>query len=313
MKKISEPIVFFGSGPVAAASLRLLANDFTIEAIITKPKPRHHHGSVPVLDVAAAMDVTVYTASTKQELDMLFASLQFRSRAAILIDFGIIVSQQVIDFFPLGIVNSHFSLLPEWRGADPITFSVLSGQEKTGVSLMLLTSGMDEGPLLAQGEYELTDDITTPVLTAELIRLSHALLLEILPRYLAGEITPVDQLQASISDVKEPTYSRKLSKEDGQLDFHKPAVELEREIRAFKEWPKSYTRFGTLEVTLTRAHVIDATGVAGQTAILNKVPIIYCGTQALAIDRIKPSSKKEMTGEAFLAGYKKLFLSPHQS
>src|SRR5690349_4191168 len=136
MKKISEPITFFGSGPVAAESLRLLAQSFTIEAVITKPRPAHHKGSVPVLELAEKLQIPVRTASTKSELDALFDSRPVKSRVAILIDFGIIVSQQVIDYFEYGIINSHFSLLPEWRGADPITFSILSGQPRTGISLM---------------------------------------------------------------------------------------------------------------------------------------------------------------------------------
>src|SRR5882672_4684555 len=95
-------------------------------------------------------NVPVVTASNKTELDSLLGQLHFTSRLGVLIDFGVIVSQKAIDHFDLGIINSHFSILPEWRGADPITFSILSGQEETGVSLMLLVRAMDEGPLLAQ-------------------------------------------------------------------------------------------------------------------------------------------------------------------
>ena len=112
MTKISEPIVFFGSGPVAARSLELLSAYATIEAVITKPRPKHHKGPVPVLELAEARGFKVYTASSRQELDDLFLSRPTRARVAVLIDFGIIVSQKVIDYFELGIINSHFSLLP---------------------------------------------------------------------------------------------------------------------------------------------------------------------------------------------------------
>ncbi|MEO6761067.1 MAG: formyltransferase family protein, partial [Candidatus Saccharimonadales bacterium] len=112
-----KPIVFFGSGPVAAKSLELLSKDFEISAVITKPKPSHHHGAFPVIDIASQLDLSLYTASNKQELSELFSNQTFASDLAVLIDFGIIVSQDVIDYFPKGIVNSHFSLLPEWRGA----------------------------------------------------------------------------------------------------------------------------------------------------------------------------------------------------
>src|SRR3989344_7401004 len=211
----SKKVVFFGSGPVAAASLALLASDFTIEAIITKPKPPHHRGEVPVLEVAKKLELPVFTAANKQELDELFAQKPVNSQLAILIDFGIIVSQKVIDYFGLGIINSHFSILPQWRGADPITFAVLSGQKATGVSLMLLVEKMDEGPLLAYSEYDMPPDITTPKLTEELIQLSQALVVDTLPKYIAGELQPVAQ-----TSTKQPvSYSRKLVKADGIVDW----------------------------------------------------------------------------------------------
>src|SRR5688572_20047531 len=124
-------IVFFGSGPVAAESLRLLGQSFEIEAIVTKPSTTREMG-------AAAGSARLLTVENRHELDVLISEHPFESEVGVLIDFGIIVSQKVIDYFPKGIINSHFSLLPEWRGADPITFSILSGQKKTGVSLMLL-------------------------------------------------------------------------------------------------------------------------------------------------------------------------------
>jgi len=308
MKQTSETIVFFGSGPVAAASLRLLAENFTVEAVVTKPRPEHHRGPVPVLEVAANLKLPVLTATNRKTLDELFAARPVTSKLGVLIDFGIIVSQQVIDYFPLGIINSHFSLLPEWRGADPITFSVLSGQKRTGISLMLLTAGMDEGPLLAQTPYDLPPDITTPALTDALIELSDFSLTHILPLWFEGATTAQPQEAVTMADSKEPTYSRKLSKEDGILDWTKPAIKLEREIRAFLGWPKSRTTFGTLEVVITKAHVIDVSGTPGTRVIQGKQPVVYCGAQALAIDQIKPAGKQEMTGEAFLAGYKQIFL-----
>ena len=112
MKKTFETIVFFGSGPVAAESLRLLSKDFEIEAVITKPRPPHHRGPVPVLDLAEELKLPVQTAEDEAGLDQLFKGRPFKSRVGVLIDFGIIVSPQVIDYFPLGIVNSHFSILP---------------------------------------------------------------------------------------------------------------------------------------------------------------------------------------------------------
>lgn len=304
MSKISEPIVFFGSGPVAAKSLQLLAENLQIEAVITKPRPLHHRGSVPVIDTAGQLGLTTYFAENKATLDALCEKVSFASRLAILIDFGIIVSQTVINTFPLGIVNSHFSLLPQWRGADPITFAILSGQKETGVSLMLLTAGMDEGPLIGQASFPLGNSITNPELTTGLIQVSNDLLLDRLPDYLAG------QLASHPQDLAKPiTYSRKLTKADGELNWNKPAAQLEREVRAFTGWPKSRTKFHSLEVIILQAHVVGLQGMPGETAVINKKPVVYCEDAALELDRLQPAGKKEMSGQAFLAGYRSSFLS----
>lgn len=300
MKQISNPIVFFGSGPVAAESLRRLASYAPIEAVITKPRAEHHHGDVPVLQLAEKLELPVFTVTTKRELDALLDEHHFASRVGVLVDFGIIVSQKVIDAFPLGIVNSHFSLLPEWRGADPITFSILSGQRETGVTLMLLVAAMDEGPILAFAKLLITPTTTTPQLTDELIALSDTLLAEILPGYLEGSIVPVPQ-DASV----EPSYSRKLAKSDGAIVWDKSAEQLEREVRAFITWPKSYTTIGDLEVVITRAHVIAATGTPGTFVNRGGQLVAFCGQDALVIDELKPAGKQKMTGQAFLAGYGK--------
>lgn len=302
-----ESIIFFGTGPVAAASLALLADSFDIEAVITKPRAEHHRGSVPVLDTAHKLGLRVIEATDKKSVSQRIAEARFTSRIGVLIDFGIIVAQDVIDSFELGIVNSHFSLLPEWRGADPITFSILSGQDKTGVSLMLLVPAMDEGPLLAIGEYDLPTDITTPELTYDLINLSYALLRETLPKYIAGNVrpTPQERVATVVGYSDQASYSRKLTKEDSVLDWNKPAAQLEREIRAFLDWPKSRCVIGGHAVIITEAHVEAGEGVPGTLWLQGKHLGVYCQKDILMIHRLKPAGKQEMSVEAFLNGYGK--------
>ena len=315
---MSKPsIVFFGSGPVAAKSLQLLAQEFTIEAVVTKPRPAHHRGAVPVLDaldslkIMHRLDIPVHTVSNKAELSRLIKTKPFTSRLGVLIDFGIIVGKDVIDYFPLGIINSHFSLLPEWRGPDPITFAILSGQESTGVSLMLLVPGLDEGPILEDAEYSLGEDstITGPELTDQLIALSHDLLVKNIPAYLAGAKQPLPQ------DTKftKPTYSRKITKADGVIDWSKPADEIYRQIRAFVEWPKSHIQIGGKDIVITKARLplqqADAYGVGrlkpGQVAASQdkKHLFVQTGDGLLELTGLKPAGKPEMSSEAFLAGY----------
>lgn len=300
---MKESLVFFGSGGVAAEALELLAKDFVIEAVITKPQPQHHKAVFPVLETASRLKLKTHTPANKHELSNLFIKRPLKSRLGIVIDYGIIFSQDVIDYFPLGIVNSHFSLLPRWRGADPISFAILEGDRETGVSLMLVVEKLDEGPLLAQESLKITSDTTTPSLTEELIGLSHQMLTNNLPPYVSGQLEPYPQPVDQT-----PTYSRKLTKRDGEIDWQKSADRIEREIRAFAEWPKSRATLGTTEVIVTRAHAVPSNDPAlkagAVTTLKEGVIMVECGQGYLCIDKLKPIGKPEMTAQAFLAGYK---------
>jgi methionyl-tRNA formyltransferase len=298
-------IVFFGSGPLAAESLAHLYQQFVVEAVITKPRAPHHGGTVPVIEFCDENGLRYFTPSSKHELTELFQKEKFYSQLGVVIDYGIIIAQTVIEMFPLGIINSHFSLLPEWRGADPITFAILSGQPATGVSLMLINDRMDEGPLLAQAECSITPETTAPALTEDLIEISNALLAEIIPHYVSGNIQPVPQTN-SIVGVVQPSYSRRLTKQDGTIDWHKSAVQLEREVRAFIEWPKSRTAMGSVEVIITQAHAIPGNGgTAGKVTVDQQSGTLQvsCSAGSLGIDRLKPAGKKEMSAVEFIRGY----------
>ena len=295
----SKTLVFFGSGPVAAAAIDKLAKNFQIEAVVTKPKPAHHRGSFPVLDIAKKLGLKTLTVTDKKSLSELFKQKPATSRIGVVIDFGIIIGQDVIDYFPLGIVNSHFSLLPRWRGADPISFSILEGDAKTGVSLMVIDAGLDTGKLITQKSLKIEVDETTPSLTTKLIDLSDLLLSEYLPKYITGDIKPHYQPHPDRA-----THSRKLTKEDGLIDLSKPAEQIEREIRAFIDWPKSRTEIAGKEVIVTRARVSDKQLGVGQIAAEDKHLFVGTADQSLEIEMIKPSGKSEMTALAFLAGYK---------
>ncbi len=304
---MEESIVFFGTGPVAAASLKLLAESFTIEAVVTKPRPEHHHGSVPVLEVAEQLELPIVLVANKKETTQKITAAHFASRIGVLIDFGIIVEQAVIATFSLGIINSHFSLLPQWRGADPITFSILSGQHKTGVSLMLLVEAMDEGPLLAVGEIDIDHSTTTPELTKKLISLSDTLLKDALPKYATGKLigSSQEKIAKTVGYSSTPSYSRKLTKEDGVLDWAKTAKQLEREIRAFVEWPKSRCVLGGHAVIVTQASVASGQGTPGELWHGDKTLGIYTGKDVLMLERLKPAGKADMPIAAFLNGYRK--------
>jgi methionyl-tRNA formyltransferase len=165
---------------------------------------------------------------------------------------------------------------------------------------MLINERLDEGPLLCQKDYQIPTDLTTPKLTSDLIELSGKLLRSIVPKYLDGAAQPYPQ---DLS--QKPTYSRKITKDDGRIDWHKSAQQIEREIRAYVDWPKSYTALADREVVITKARTIDGAGKPGELDLSdNKRLIIYCEQAAIEILRLKPSGKPEMDAEAFLAGYR---------
>lgn len=300
MKKMSKPtnpytnkipVVFFGSGPVAMASLEFILQNFLVEAVITKPATEAEMAEL-------AANIPVYSVQDAAELDALVITQLFRSQLGILVDFGVIVSKKVIDYFPLGIVNSHFSLLPEWRGADPITFSILSGQSKTGVSLMLIDEKMDRGKLIGQKSLAIDPKQTTPGLTEKLVVLSNDMLADYAPRYAEGKFKPHAQPHPTRA-----TYSRKLTKQDGKVDWKKPAEIIEREIRAYVDWPKSSTTLAKKEVIILEAHIIKDEGEPGTSEVKDKKLIVHTAKDSLVIDRLKPNGKNEMSGAEFIRGY----------
>ena len=283
-------MVFFGSGPVGRATLEnLLENGFEIEAIITKPWPKGHKSSMPVLEFAHQHKITVFTPNTKLELSELFTKERFSSRFGLVVDYGLIISKDVIESFPLGIINSHFSLLPEWRGPDPITFAILSGQDETGVSLMLINEKMDEGLLLAQEKLKIDDQMTTSGLTKALIKLSSEMLNKYLPLYFDGKLKSYPQ-----PDVK-PTYSHRLVKQDGILDLNKPAEVLEREVRAYDEWPKSKILLFGHDVIVIKSKVVKSEHAG---------PLVLKGNPGyLEVQELRAPSGRTISGADFLRGY----------
>lgn len=294
---MSRPsVVFFGTGPVAAKSLESILDNFDVEAVITKPQPSHHKEDFPVTTLAHSRKLPLYEVSNRTELSELSKNQSFNSKAGLVIDFGIIINPDVLEYFPFGIINSHFSLLPEWRGPDPITFSLLSGQKVTGVSIMLISKKMDEGMLIAQEEYKISDTINIKDLTSDLVDLSIQLLNKYLPKYLDGEIKPYPQNQKIT-----PTYSTFLNKSDGIIDLTKPAKQLEREVRAYLGWPGSKTKLklkdgSELEITITEAGITSEDDDSPLT--------LRTAKDYLKITKLKLPGKQEITAKDFLNGYK---------
>lgn len=290
-------LVFFGTGPVAAKSLEFLSDNFKIEAVVTKHKKSRHRNIAPVEEVAKFKGHKVYFASSEEEIRNQFETLDLNSTVGVVIDFGVVIPIEVIDYFRYGIINSHFSLLPRWRGADPITFAILNGDQQTGVSLMQIVERLDEGPLLAQKNLIIDTKDTQITLTEKLIELSNKTLLEYLPKYIAGKISPTPQSLKSIS------YSKKLAKEDGLISWNNTSVDIERQIRAYAGWPKSRASINNVDCIILEADIDKSDLSPGELSSRNNTLLIGCLDGSLSIKKIQPSGKKPMSAGEFIRGY----------
>lgn len=297
-------IVFFGTGEVSLKTLQGIHPTIPVEAIITKPDLTSSSGKAvqpAVKTWATQHGIDCHQPANKGELSELFSAHNFSSRAGLVVDYGLIIPVGVIESFELGILNSHFSLLPKWRGADPITWSVLAGDTTTGVTIMQLEAGMDTGDILAVEQCDLAVNETTDSLTARLITISNKLLLEILPKLFAGKLTPKPQ------DHAQATFSKKISKEEGELkpDEH-TAAELERQIRAYLGWPGSYITINGTLLTIKEVVVSQETAPLGKLTLREGKVLLGCKDDSLEVAQIQPAGKKQMDAKSFANGYAKL-------
>jgi methionyl-tRNA formyltransferase len=296
---MSKTIIFFGSGTVAQQSLKFLKQHLKIELVITKSSLKTSLN--PVIEEAQKNNIPLKFANNKDDLTKLFNN-SFQSELAILIDYGVIIPQNIIDSFKFSIVNSHFSILPDLRGADPITYALLSGQKSTGVSLMKLVSALDEGPLLDWQKITINSQTNNETLTDQLIELSN----QLIKKNIIDRDWTTWKWQDQSSTHQKVSYSKKIFKEDGKLNFNLPAEQLERQIRAFHSWPKSYCNLQQQLIIINQARVLDLEGQPGHFFIHNHQLAVYCQQKALLIDSIQPANKKTMSSRDFLNGYRHL-------
>jgi len=214
--------------------------------------------------------------------------------------FGQLLPQNILDIPPFGCLNVHPSLLPRHRGASPVAAAILIGDEVTGVSIMLMDRGMDTGPVLAQQEVLLLPQDTTGSLTARLAGIGARLLMQTLPPWLEGKLTP--QLQ----DSSKATYAEHIDKESGWIDWHRPAVELWRRVRAFQPWPTSYTTWKGRMVKVIEAVPLLGDGEPGRVVALGENKPAAVGVQTgegiLGLQQLQLEGKRVMTAEEFVRG-----------
>ncbi|KAA0205517.1 methionyl-tRNA formyltransferase [Candidatus Uhrbacteria bacterium] len=298
------PVAFYGTSPFAVPSLEALARDgrFEIVCVITQPdRPAGRKGELtkPAVKIAAEQLGLRVEQPERLKADDAYATLQsVGGECAVVASYGQIIPQRVLDLYSKGMVNVHASLLPEYRGASPINAAIRDGRDETGVTIMLMDAKMDHGPILAMAAEPIREDDTTATLTPRLADLGASLLLAVLPGYLEGSIKPIEQ------DHDKATFVKLLSREDGKLEPTKPAVELERLVRAMDPWPGTYLEYGGKRLKILKAVLGPMTDRQPGTLYMESAELrLACvGGTSLTLLTVQPEGKPPMEGAAFARG-----------
>ena len=296
-----------GSGPG-----KMVPQGYEIVTVVTRPdKPVGRGREIvysPVKQTALAHDIPVWQPGSFKKAENSEALAEYAADLYIVAAFGQILPQAVLDQPKYGTLNVHASLLPKYRGADPIAEVILQGETESGVTIMLLDAGIDTGPTLLSRSVALAEDETASSLTTKLAPLGAQALLEALPQWIAGSITPEPQ------DELRATHTRMLKKEDGLLHWAKPAAVLARQVRAYTPWPGGYTHWHGKLLKVLEAHAlaveIDTLEQRVQPGLVStreeaghQVLAIVTGSGFLIVTRVQLEGKKAMSAEEFLRGY----------
>jgi methionyl-tRNA formyltransferase len=282
---------------------QLVRNQYQVVAVYTQPDKPAGRGRIvvsPPLKLAAkSLGLEVVQPPSLKEAKAVEQLAQFRPEVMVVAAFGQLLPRPILDIPRFGAVNVHPSLLPRFRGASPIASAILAGDGFTGVSIMLMDEGLDTGPVLARAQIPIRALDTTGSLTDRLSLVGASLLLEALGRYLRGELTPQPQNEA------EATYSGSFTKEDGEIDWHLPALDIWRRVRAFYPWPGCYTKWqgGRLKIVEALPLTGEKASKVGEVVSTSASAFgVSTGEGILGVSRLQPEGKRVMSAAEFLRG-----------
>ena len=289
-----------GSPDFALPSLGALAQHYEVAGVVTQPDRASGRGREmkmpPVKTLALERGMPVMQPEKLRAPEAMEQLRAWKPDLIVVAAFGQILKKDVLDLPMFGCINVHASLLPRWRGAAPINAAILHGDEETGVTIMKMDIGLDTGPILTKRSIRLTRDDTAGSVTETLSHLGADLLIETLPDYLSGKITPQPQPEQGA------TYAPMLKKEEGKLDFTRDVHELERQVRAFNPWPGAFMDFDGALLKIHKTHVEQGNASTGQRLIVKDQPAVGARGGLLILEEVQPAGKKSMSGKSFLAG-----------
>ncbi|MCE0914409.1 methionyl-tRNA formyltransferase [Pseudomonas sp. NMI760_13] len=280
-------IVFAGTPEFAAEHLKaLLDSPYEIVAVYTQPDRPAGRGQklMPsaVKALAVAHDIPVYQPQTLRNADAQAELAALKPDLMVVVAYGLILPQVVLDIPRLGCINSHASLLPRWRGAAPIQRAVEAGDAESGVTVMRMEAGLDTGPMLLK--------VVTPIGADDTGGTLHDRLAEMGPPAVVQAIAGLadGSLQGEVQDDALATYAHKLNKDEARIDWSRPAVELERLIRAFNPWPVCHSTLDGESVKVLAANLSTGQGAPGEILSASKDGLVVaCGDGALSLTRLQ--------------------------
>jgi methionyl-tRNA formyltransferase len=295
-------LIFLGTPEFAVPTLeRVVAAGHEVLSVVTQPDRPRGRGQTPaappVKQAALRLGLPVYQPERVRRPEPVEFLRSLPVDAMVVVGYGQIIPQSIIDMAPLGIINVHGSLLPKYRGAGPIQWAILNGETRTGVTTMRIDAGLDTGDMLLKAETAIGPDENAVELGKRLAAMGAGLLAETLVRLAEGSIVPEKQ------DNAQATYAPLLKKEDGRIDWTRHAAAIHNQVRGLQPWPGAAATFRgqALHIWKSREWHGAAAGAPGTLASV-KPPVVRCGTGALELIEVQLEGRKRMAAADFANG-----------
>ncbi len=300
-------IIFFGTGKFGLPSLKkLFGSKHDMVAVVTQPDKKRGRGwnmlptSIKAFAEQAAPGIEILQPEEAKDAEFLEILREKNADVFVVIDYGQYLTKEILDMPEKYCVNLHPSLLPKYRGASPIPWAILNGETKTGNTLIKMSGKMDAGDIILQAETDIGEDENTPKLSSRLAQMGAELLLRALDGIKADNIHPEKQDESQVS------YAPKLQKQDGKVDWARPAVDIIRQVRALQPWPGAFTLLNGKTLKISTAEIafgIEEGSVPGTIVDVREF-IVKTLSGAIRINALQLEGKKEMTTREFLKGHK---------